>query len=220
MKPDTVWPNAPGSTHRSPRPQPNFAPADTLAAFAFANGMQLRGHTLLWHQTAPDLVLRRRSVGNPVNYRANVQQRLRDYIFAVVQHFPNVYAWDVVNEVATDTPNAANPYRTDSPWYIAYSVGGLRRQRVRARRVPVRQPGAHLDRPQQRQHEAHAERLQHRAARQTRQCHAHRAGRHQRRHSHRRRRPPVPPAAQRRCHPGHRGVHGGRRRCRARWSIT
>ena len=57
-----------------------------------------------------------------------MQQRLRDYIDAVMQHFPNVYAWDVVNEVASDTPNDANPYRTDSPWYRAYSVGGLRRR--------------------------------------------------------------------------------------------
>jgi len=39
-------------------------------------------------------------------------------------HWPDCYAWDVVNEVATDTPNATNPYRTDSPWYIAYSAGG------------------------------------------------------------------------------------------------
>ena len=36
-----------------------------------------------------------------------------------------MYAWDVVNEVASDTQNSANPYRTDSPWYQAYSVGGL-----------------------------------------------------------------------------------------------
>jgi endo-1,4-beta-xylanase len=33
-----------------------------------------------------------------------------------------VYAWDVVNEVASDT--AGQTYRTDSPWYQAYSVGG------------------------------------------------------------------------------------------------
>ena len=93
-----------------------------------------------------------------------MQQHLRDYIFAVVQHFPNVYAWDVVNEVASDTPNAANPYRTDSPWYIAYSVGGLDGSDYVRDAFTVRQPGAHVDRQDQRQHEAHVERLQHRAA--------------------------------------------------------
>jgi endo-1,4-beta-xylanase len=122
MKPATIWPNAPGST-TMPAPAANFAPGDVLVQFAFDNGMQVRGHTLLWHQTAPSWFFAG-DRGNPANYRATVQQRLRDYIFAVVQHYPNLYAWDVVNEVATDTPNAANPYRTDSPWYEAYSVGG------------------------------------------------------------------------------------------------
>jgi len=39
-------------------------------------------------------------------------------------HFPNVYAWDVVNEAASDDANSANGFRTDSPWYLAYSFGG------------------------------------------------------------------------------------------------
>jgi endo-1,4-beta-xylanase len=123
MKPDTVWPNAPGST-TTPAASPNFVPADVLANFAAANGIRLRGHTLLWHATAPSWFFAG-DTSNAVNYRAVVQQRLRTYIFAVIQHFPNVYAWDVVNEVASDTPNAANPYRTTSPWYMAYSVGGM-----------------------------------------------------------------------------------------------
>jgi endo-1,4-beta-xylanase len=122
MKPDTIWPNAPGT--QSPAAQVNFAPADQLAAFANANGMRLRGHTLLWHRTAPTWFFAG-DTSDPIAYRAGVRHALQTYIFAVVQHFPNVYAWDVVNEVATDTPNAANPYRTDSPWYTAYSVGGL-----------------------------------------------------------------------------------------------
>jgi len=84
----------------------------------------LRGHTLLWHGSAPDWFFAGdRSI--PANYRGSVQQRLCNYIDNVMRHFPNVYAWDVVNEVATDTANATNPYRTNSPWYDAYSVGGL-----------------------------------------------------------------------------------------------
>jgi endo-1,4-beta-xylanase len=126
MKPDTLWPNAPGTSGATALPAgtPNFAPADALVSFAFNDGIQVRGHTLLWHRTAPDWFFAG-DQSAPANYRASVQQRLHDYIFAVVEHFPNVYAWDVVNEVASDTPNAANPYRTDSPWYRAYSVGGL-----------------------------------------------------------------------------------------------
>ncbi|MBC8025696.1 MAG: endo-1,4-beta-xylanase [Steroidobacteraceae bacterium] len=115
MKPDRIWPNAPGSTTQ-PAASPNFVPADVLLNFATNNNLQLRGHTLLWHQTTPTWMVS--------GDRAAVQQNLRNYITTVMQHFPTVYAWDVVNEVASDTPNAANPYRTDSPWYLAYSQAG------------------------------------------------------------------------------------------------
>ena len=124
MKPDTIWPNKPGTAPAQPADQPNFGPADALVNFAAANNIQVRGHTLLWHQTVPTWMIVG-DLNNPVNYRANVQQHLRDYITAVMNHFPNVYAWDVVNEVATDTPNSANPYRTDSIWYAAYANGGM-----------------------------------------------------------------------------------------------
>ncbi|HEV7605707.1 MAG TPA: endo-1,4-beta-xylanase [Steroidobacteraceae bacterium] len=122
MKPDTIWPSQPGTSQ--PAASPNFTQADILVNFAAVNNIQLRGHTLLWHQTIPAWLLDG-NVNDPVGYRAAVQQHLRTYIFAVIQHFPTVYAWDVVNEVASDTQNAANPYRTTSLWYQAYSIGGM-----------------------------------------------------------------------------------------------
>jgi len=124
MKPDTVWPNASAGNPPQPAPAPNFEPADAIYEFALDNEIRVRGHTLLWHRTAPSWMFAG-DQGNAAIYRAAVRANLRAYIFAVVEHFPEVYAWDVVNEVATDTPNAANPYRTDSPWYTAYSVGGM-----------------------------------------------------------------------------------------------
>jgi endo-1,4-beta-xylanase len=122
MKPDTLWPSVPGTSQ--PASSPNFTQADILVNFAAVNNMRLRGHTLLWHRTIPAWMLDG-PLNEPANYRATIQQNLRNYIFAVIQHFPNVYAWDVVNEVASDTQNASNPYRTDSLWYQAYSIGGL-----------------------------------------------------------------------------------------------
>jgi endo-1,4-beta-xylanase len=122
MKPDTVWPNAAGSTTQ-PAAAPNFTPADALVTFATSNGIQVRAHTLLWHQTVPTWLI----TGNqstPDNYRADVQQHMRDYITTVMAHFPNVYAWDVVNEAASDDANSSNGFRTDSPWYTAYAFGG------------------------------------------------------------------------------------------------
>ena len=124
MKPDTIWPNKPGTAPAQPADQPNFGPADALINFANTNNLKVRGHTLLWHQTTPTWMIVG-DLANATNYRATVQQHLRDYITAVMTHFPSVYAWDVVNEVASDTPNDANPYRTASPWYAAYANGGL-----------------------------------------------------------------------------------------------
>jgi hypothetical protein len=138
--------------------------------FAQIHNIQLRGHTLLWHRTIPSWMLEG-STSQPLNYRATIQQNLRNYIFAVVQHFPNVYAWDVVNEVASDTQNSANPYRTNSAWYQAYSVGGLNGSDY-VRDVPL--PTRLLVDRRTCQHEAHAERLQHQLQ-QTRQCHPDRA---------------------------------------------
>jgi endo-1,4-beta-xylanase len=121
MKPDTLWPSIPGTSQ--PQASPNFAQADIIANYAAANGIRLRGHTLLWHRTIPAWMLDG-PVGDPVNYRVQLQQHLRTYIFAVMQRYPEIYAWDVVNEVASDTQNAQNPYRTDSLWYAAYASGG------------------------------------------------------------------------------------------------
>lgn len=115
MKPDAIASNGPDAL--------DFSRADQIVAFANANGMRVRGHTLVWHQTAPSWFFAG-DRSDPAAYRAAVRQRLHDYIFAVIAHFPDVYAWDVVNEVASDTPNDPNPYRTNSPWYDAYSVGG------------------------------------------------------------------------------------------------
>ena len=141
MKPDTIWPNAPGSTTQ-PAAAPNFVPADVLVNLATNNNIQVRGHTLLWHQTTPSWMV--------TGDRAAIQQNLRTYITQVMQHFPNVYAWDVVNEVASDTPNAANPYRTNSPWYQAYSQTGDGRDYVVDAFMIAGQVRAQMGRPQMR----------------------------------------------------------------------
>lgn len=118
MKPDTIWPNAINS-NTQPAASPNFAPADAIYNWALTNNIKVRGHTLLWHQTAPTWFF----ANSPD--RNTLQQRLCQYIDAVVRHFPQIYAWDVVNEVASDTQNAANPYRTGSLWYQAYLAAGV-----------------------------------------------------------------------------------------------
>ncbi len=105
MKPATLAPS---------RGQYDFAAADAIVDFAQANGMQVRGHTLLWHRQTPDWFF-----GGDT---AEVRARLEDYVTLVVSRYRGkVSAWDVVNEVASDDAGARAPYR-DSNWYRA--VGG------------------------------------------------------------------------------------------------
>jgi len=118
MKADTLRPSMAGNPD-SPAPF-NYAPADTLVAFAQANNIKMRGHTLLWDVTTPAWFFAGCSA-SPAGCLPNVRTRLHDYIRSVVMHFGDkVYAWDVVNEVTANTQNAANPYRTDNTWYEIY----------------------------------------------------------------------------------------------------
>ena len=95
-----------------------FAAADAQVALAKANSMQVRGHTLVWHNQVPAWVFNDAS-GNPMTptpeNKALLLQRLENHIRAVVGHFKDdVYAWDVVNEVID--PAQADGFRR-SPWF-------------------------------------------------------------------------------------------------------
>ena len=87
----------------------DWSAADAIVAFAEANGMRVRGHALVWHQSTPDWFL---EGGDPVVVRT----RLETYIHDVVSRYRGrVFAWDVVNEAVSD---GEGPYR-DNPWYRA-----------------------------------------------------------------------------------------------------
>lgn len=70
-----------------------FEPADSLVTFAEANGMRVRGHTLVWHrQLAPWL-----TAGTWTADEARAL--LTDHVTQVVRRYRGrVAAWDVVNE--------------------------------------------------------------------------------------------------------------------------
>jgi len=95
-----------------------FATADAQVALAKANGMQVRGHTLVWHNQVPAWVFTAPD-GSPMTptpeNKALLLQRLESHLRAVVGHFrDDVYAWDVVNEVID--PSEADGFRR-SPWF-------------------------------------------------------------------------------------------------------
>jgi endo-1,4-beta-xylanase len=104
------------ATHPAPD-RYNFCAADRLIAFAQANGMGVRGHTLVWHDSLPNWLTRG-------NYSCDdVLRILRDHIDTVVKHFKgNVLFWDVVNEaIAYGPPYGPQPSfwrQTIGPEYV------------------------------------------------------------------------------------------------------
>jgi GH35 family endo-1,4-beta-xylanase len=71
----------------------DFRATDELVAFAEANQMTVRGHTLIWHSCTPDWI----ESGN--FSRDELIAIMRDHIFTVVGRYKGrIPAWDVVNE--------------------------------------------------------------------------------------------------------------------------
>lgn len=106
MKPDIIAPTQ-GSY--------DWSRSDALMDWAEANGIAVRGHALLWHQTTPAWFLS----GSPADIRAKLQQYVTD---VVSRYAGRIHAWDVVNEVASDSGGGTAPYR-DSNWYQAVGNG-------------------------------------------------------------------------------------------------
>jgi endo-1,4-beta-xylanase len=104
-----------------------FAGADALVEFANANGMQVRGHTLVWHNQTPAWVFQDPD-GNPMTpteaNRALLLERLENHIRAVAGRYTgDIDAWDVVNEVIDE--NQPDGLRR-SPWYEITGLDYLR----------------------------------------------------------------------------------------------
>ncbi|CAF3912007.1 unnamed protein product [Adineta steineri] len=85
--------------------------------WAQQNGMQIRGHTLVWAQDkyTPDWLLKQESSLSS----DKVKLLLSDYIHAVVGRYQSkVLWWDVVNEAVEDSKNNSRPFNLrDCFWY-------------------------------------------------------------------------------------------------------
>jgi endo-1,4-beta-xylanase len=83
------------------RPSPSridFARADTLLAFAEANGLAMRGHTLMWHhpQWLPAWTASYDYGPSPATEAARL---IREHVATVCQHYAGrIRSWDAVNE--------------------------------------------------------------------------------------------------------------------------
>ncbi len=97
----------------------DFSRADELVDFARANNIEVRGHTLLWHNQAAPWLFDGKD-GQEVTREALIT-RIETYIGDVVCHFKGrVFAWDVVNEA----------YCFDEP-EVATDATGMRMSRMR-----------------------------------------------------------------------------------------
>ena len=72
----------------------NFVEADRLVDWAISNGMDVRGHALVWHEATPAYFYE--------GTREEIRTRLETYVTTVVDHFKGrIAVWDVVNEVVS-----------------------------------------------------------------------------------------------------------------------
>lgn len=79
----------------------NFRDADQFVEFGERNGMQLIGHTLIWHSQAPRWFFVDKE-GNDVSKDVLIE-RMRKHIHTVVSRYKGrIAGWDVVNEAVLD----------------------------------------------------------------------------------------------------------------------
>lgn len=87
-----------------------FDDTDKIVAFAEANGMKMRGHTLVWHNQNPTWLTRK------IKTRDDAIAVLKDHIQTVVGRYKGrIAAWDVVNEAVDDSTGELR----QSPWLTA-----------------------------------------------------------------------------------------------------
>ncbi|GFR38732.1 beta-xylanase [Insulibacter thermoxylanivorax] len=94
-----------------------FQHADELMDFAAANGLKVRGHTLVWHNQTPRWVFEDGRGGQAD--RDTLFARMKAHIDTVVGRYKGlIYAWDVVNEAISDK---GEELLRPSPWL---EIGG------------------------------------------------------------------------------------------------
>lgn len=88
----------------------DFTQSDSLLAFADKHHMQLRGHTLVWHNSVPDWLQQNAA-------SLDVRQLFIDHITTVCKHYAGkLQSWDVVNEAVLPKDGKPGGLR-NSFWY-------------------------------------------------------------------------------------------------------
>ncbi|MCX5321138.1 endo-1,4-beta-xylanase [Streptomyces sp. NBC_00120] len=94
----------------------DFTAGDEIVDYAVANGLKVRGHTLLWHSQLPSWL-------TDGTWTADeLRSILKNHITTEVKHYKGkVFAWDVANEIMNEDGTYRENifYKTLGPGYIA-----------------------------------------------------------------------------------------------------
>ncbi len=92
----------------------NWSGADAIISFAETNNMDVRGHTLLWHNQVPTWMKEK-------NY-SELESVLQSHIDTVVTHYKGkIHSWDVVNEVINGNGDLRNNDPSDPEDYSIWA---------------------------------------------------------------------------------------------------
>ena len=123
-----------------------FTDADKLVDKILSEGMEMHGHTLVWHQQSPDWMnTTTDESGNTIPLgREEALENLKTHIKTVVEHFGNrVISWDVVNEAMNDNPQTPADWKASlrqAPWYQAIGDDYIQQAFLAAREVLDQHP--------------------------------------------------------------------------------
>jgi endo-1,4-beta-xylanase len=93
-----------------------FAAGDRIVAFAQANNLLVRGHTLVWHNQTDEWFYRDDD-GEYLD-KEQMLERMQNYIHQVLEHYRGkVYCWDVVNEAVSNNAVEGELYRQGTDWF-------------------------------------------------------------------------------------------------------
>ncbi len=101
----------------------NWTTADNIAAFAEANGMKLRGHTLVWHSQTANWF---NNLSGAAASRDTTLKIMKNHIDSLAGRYKGrIHEWDVLNEAIAQNGGTSPNYRTGgtSRWYDR--VGGI-----------------------------------------------------------------------------------------------
>ncbi|MBY0612792.1 MAG: endo-1,4-beta-xylanase [Beijerinckiaceae bacterium] len=104
-----------------------FEGADALIAFATENGLQKRGHTLIWNENAPDWL--------KAKSKAEKARVFDEHIDKVTERYVGkIDVWDVVNEPFWPGHRLPGGYR-QGPWYDTFGPDYVKRALIRVGKI-------------------------------------------------------------------------------------